>query len=308
MSKSSKKRPVDRVRAKLKGSLVGLASNGSLSAVTEVVPTGIEPIDYHVLACGGLPVGRIGEVFADEGAGKTSLGFAFLAAAQRAGGVAALIETEKTLELDRASVFGVDLSELLLGEPSTVEEVIAEMKTLFEAIPKGVGPNVVVWDSLAGTELSQSTPGVRARLMSESLPILGRLARDRRVAVVIINQIREKIGVMFGPKETTPGGHSLKHQATWRLQAWRGAEIKTGGAPSGIYTTVKCAKSKVAAPFRKAKLLLDFESGWDNDWAMMNLGKDLKILKENARKSAANVAVVRSWLCGSPNPATPDEQ
>lgn len=280
-------------------------SSSSASDIRSVIATGIDVVDAYVLGCGGLPAGRIGEVFSDEGAGKTSLGFQFLGACQRAGGVAALIETEKTLIRERAPVFGVSLEDLILFEPPTLEEVLEGIRTLFDAIPKNVGPNLVVWDSLAATELrgqagapvgDSQLVGRRARLMSEALPLLSRLAREKAAAVVVINQLREKIGVTFGPAETTPGGHALKFHSSWRLQLWRGKEIKTKGDPSGVYTTIKAVKSKIGLPFRKTKLKLDFDTGWDSEWSLMNLGKDLKILKDSARKSGPNLEKVRRAL------------
>lgn len=281
------------------------ASSSSLSDVRAVIPTGLEVLDSYVLGCGGLPAGRIGELFSDEGAGKTSLGFQFLGACQRAGGVAALIETEKTLIRERAPVFGVSLEDLILFEPATLEDVLEGLRTLFDAIPKNVGPNLVVWDSLAATELAgqagkpigdSQLVGRRARLMSEALPILSRLAREKNAAVVVVNQLREKIGVVFGPTETTPGGHALKFHSSWRLQLWRGKELKVKGDPAGIYTTVKATKSKIGLPFRKTKLRLNFDSGWDAEWSLMNLGKDLKILKDSARLSRSNLDIVRRAL------------
>lgn len=293
------------IRAKLPKGTARLAKEGSSSDVRSVIPTGIEVVDRYVLGVGGIPAGRIGEVFSDEGAGKTSFGFACLAGAQRAGGVAALIETEKTLELSRAPIFGVDLGELILAEPATFEEVLEAIRAVFDAIPKNVGPNVVVWDSLAATELAgqagkkvgdSGLVGKRARLMSEALPLLGRLAREKSTAVVIINQIREKIGVVFGPSETTPGGHALKFLASWRFQFWRGKSFKRGTEPAGIHTTVRAQKSKIGLPFRKARLRLDFERGWDNEWSLLEWGKEKKLLGDSARLSQTNLEKIRSAL------------
>jgi recombination protein RecA len=280
-------------------------SSSSSSDIRDVIATGIEVLDHYILGIGGLPAGRVGELFSDEGAGKTSLGFAALAGAQRAGGVAALIETEKTLVRARATVFGVSLPDLILFEPTTVEEVLEGIRTLFDAIPKNVGPNMVVWDSLASTELAgqvgkpigdSKLVGRKARLMSEALPLLSRLAREKNAGVLVVNQLREKIGVMFGPAETTPAGHALKFHSSYRLQLWRGKALKVGGDPAGILTTAKAVKSKVGLPFRKAKLRLDFDSGWANEWALLNLGKDLKILGDGARASKANLDKVRRAL------------
>lgn len=291
-----KKSPADRVRdildKKLPGAKARKGSEGAICDVVQVLPTGLPVVDYHILGCGGLPMGRIGEVFSDEGAGKTSLGFQFLAAAQQAGGMSVLIETEDTLQIARAPVFGVDLDELLLLHPETMDGVLESIELVAESVPKGCGPNVLVWDSLAATELLKQQPGKRANQMSQALPKLGRLAREHNMAVVIINQLREKIGVLFGDNTTTPGGRGLKHHASWRFQMWRGAAFKAGPDAIGIHTTVKCVKSKVGLPFRKAKLRLRFEDGWDNNWSLMNLGKDRNILTDSAASSKANIEKV----------------
>lgn len=291
----AKKTALEQARAKITqtlGTRAKLATSPGLCDVTQVIPTGLEVFDRYILGCGGLPAGRIGEVFSDEGAGKTSLVLHFLGAAQRAGGLAVLIETEKTLKRERADVFGVNRDELILDEPQTIEEVIDGMHKIFEMIPKNVGPNCIVWDSLAATELAErktksaaksASVGKRARLMSDAMPILGRLAREKQAAVIVVNQLREKIGVLFGDNTTTPGGHSLKFHASWRLRLWRGAQLRSNGPPTGMYTTVKCVKSKVGLPFRKAKFRLHFNKGWDNEWSILNLGKDLKILPKSAK-------------------------
>lgn len=281
------------------------ASSGSLSEITEVIPTGLEVLDHHVLGCGGLPAGRVGEVFSDEGAGKSSLGFQLLGAGQRAGGVAVLVTTEDDLIVERAALFGCDLRELLLIEPQSLEEVLEGLKNIFLSIPKRSGPNVVVWDSLAATELKGQADkdlggagfvGRRGFLMSQALPILCRLARERRTAVVVINQVRSKIGVIFGDSDTTPGGNALKFHSSWRLQLWRGRAYRIGVRSVGIYTTIKAVKSKIGIPFNKAKLRLNFEEGWDNDWSVVEHGKEQKVISPSARVSKGNLQKVRESL------------
>lgn len=287
-----------------------LAREGSASDVSVIIPTGLEVLDYWILGCGGLPGGRIIELYADAGAGKTSLGFQFLASAQDAGGVAVLIETERTLDLNRAHVFGVDIDELVLFEPDSFEDVLEGLRRTLNVIPKG-SPSVVVWDSLAATELAAthvttgkkayqigkgSTTGKRARLTSEALPLLATIAAEKGCAVIIINQIRDKIGVMFGDSTTTPGGHAPKFHSTIRLQLWRGAAVKKGTDPVGIYTTIKATKNKLAIPFRKAKLRLDFATGFDDEWSLMHLGKERSIVSKDAKATEANLDLVRDFL------------
>lgn len=301
----------DAINAKLGGktpaTAAGRASAGALSDVREVIPTGITAIDHYVLGCGGIPVGLCGEIFSEANTGKTSLGMQLCAAAQRAGGVAILIETEKTLQTSRLPVFGVNAEDLLLVQPRSIEEVLNAMRSIFGVIPPGVGPNVIVWDSLAATELDKqskddyyfgvsSAPGKRALLMSEAIPVLLRLARERRCAIAVINQIRNKIGVVFGSNETTPGGNSLKFHASWRFQLWGGAAWPEGTSPQGIHTTVKAIKSKVGPPLRKARLRLNWYTGWDDDWSTMQLGRDLGVVPGKARVSKAHLNAIRQHL------------
>jgi recombination protein RecA len=202
-------------------------------------------------------------------------------------------------------VFGVDIESLLLYEPENLEELVNGLNEVLTLIPKGVGPNVIVWDSLAATELEgqlekgvgkSAFVGKRARIMSETLPLLGRLARDHRCAIVVINQLRDKIGVVFGDSTTTPGGHALKFHSSWRFRLWRGAQTRANGPPAGMYTTIKAVKNKVGLPFRKAKFKLDFDTGWDTDWALLNLGKDQKILPNKALATEKNLNQVREAL------------
>lgn len=304
---------LEKMRAAIDGALptsmkgaAKLGSSGYRSKVVEVVPTRIELINHLLFGIGGLPVGRVGEVYGDEGCGKTSLGFEFLHAAQAAGGVGVLIETEDALVLERAEeIFGVNLEELLLCEPDTLEQVVDSLKALLKSIPKTVGPNVIVWDSLAAAELAAQAAqkagqsklvGTRARIMSEAMPVLCRLAREHRAAIVILNQLRQKIGVLFGPDTTTPGGNAVKFHCSWRLELWRGAEVKQGADPIGLLTTIKAVKNKLAVPFNKSKFKLKFYEGWDNDWSMMEWGKEKKILPDKAPRSKANLEIVRTGL------------
>lgn len=283
-----------------------MARSGSKSEIHDVMPTGVEALDWHVLGTGGLVAGRVYEVFSDASAGKSSLGFQFLCAGQRAGGASVLVTTEDDLLVQRAETFGVDLDQLILREPDTFEDTLNLLRDVVSVIPKEVGPNVVVWDSLAATELKGQAGmefgkskfvGKRAAEMSDLMPVLCRLARQSRTAVVVINQLRTKIGVLFGSPDTTPGGNALKFHASARLQLWAGAQFPEGARePQGIHTTVKAIKNKLALPLRKAKLRLDFEKGWLNEWTLLNLGKDLGVLKDSDRMSKANLDAVRQAI------------
>jgi recombination protein RecA len=306
MAQKPGQRVLNALNKKLPSKKAKMAAKGSKSEIVDVMPTSIEALNLHVLGTGGLVAGRIYEVFSDTSAGKTSLGFEFLAAAQRAGGMAALLVTEDDLLVKRAEVFGVDTDDLILREPENLEETLNDIRDLVKVIPKNVGPNVIVWDSLAATELKgqdemkfgkSAFVGKRGKEMSDFMPPLSRLAQERRCAVVVINQIRHKIGVVFGSNETTPGGNAVKFHASVRLQLWAGAQFPEGSRqPQGIHSTIKAIKNKVALPLRRAKLRLDFEQGWLNDWSLLNLGKDLGVLPDKAAMSKANLDAVRSAI------------
>lgn len=298
---------MDAIRGKFgKGSArrMGEAS----TALTEVIPTGIEIVDHYVLGCGGLPVGRMGEVYGAESSGKTSFVFASLAAAQRAGGLAMIVETEDSLDPTRAEVFGLDLDDTILFEPDTMEDVLNSMRLALNAIPDGVGPNVLAWDSLASAsleaqiakEIGANVPGKRGKLLSEGIPQITNLAKKKRTHVMIVNQIRDKIGVMFGNPTTTPGGHSVKYHSSYRLQMWGGKPFDGKDDTAGIRVTFKATKNKLNQPHRKAVGRLDFATGWNTEWSTMELAKTLKHVKARARLSKANLAEAREKL-GWPN-------
>jgi len=295
-----------------------------LSAIDriEVLPTGLDVLDRWVLGCGGLPVGRVLELFSDPDVGKTSLAMHFIAAAQRAGGVGLLIETENTIQKERAAVMGANPEEILLWEQASAEEFIVSMRIALERIPDGFGPNVLVWDSLAATSLADQLAklsgkpaskqvlakgiGGKARLMSAELPALAVLAREKRCHITIINQTRNKLGVMFGDPTTTPGGNVTKFQAMVRLQLWRGKAFQIDGVDVGHPVTVKAVKNKLAKPNKKGILRLDYETGWNNDWSMLSFAKDHDLLPEGARESAANlqkahesVSALPEWFSGT---------
>ncbi len=307
-AKTPAQRVLDALNKKLPSTAKArMAAKGSSAEVNQVIPTGIEALDQHVLGTGGLVAGRVYEIFSEEGAGKSSLNFQCLAAAQRAGGVGVLVVTERDLLVKRAEVFGCDLDSLILREPESLEETLNGIRDLLTIIPKGVGPNVIGWDSLAATELmgqqgwdfggKAKGVGTRGRLLSDFMPILSRLAVEKCAAVLVINQLRSKIGVVFGSSDTTPGGRAVKHHASVRLQIWKGAQYpESSFLPKGAYATIKAVKNKLALPLRKAKFRLNFETGWENDWSLINLGKDLKVLPDGARASKKNLTLVREYF------------
>lgn len=266
-------------------------SGGSESDVDEVIPSGLEVLDRHVLGCGGWPVKRVVELFSDPSAGKTSIVFAALASTQRLGGAAILIETEDALQVQRATVFGVDLEDVLLYEPATFEEVIEGMRSGLARIPEGLGPNLMAWDSIAMSTLSDvmerglesKSIGKKAALMAQHFPAIVKLAKQHRTAVLLVNQSRTKIGLVFGNPTTTPGGETHKFAASVRLQMWAGSKVKDGDTATGFDTTISAVKNKVAIPHKKAKLRLMYETGWDDRWTTVNHAKDLKLIEARAR-------------------------
>jgi recombination protein RecA len=301
---------IGAMEQKFKGASVRRLAEGSRSAMKEVIPTGLDVLDNWIFGVGGIPGNRIGEVFGNPDSGKTSLGFAFLAAAQRAGGMAVLWETEGTLDTNRAPIFGCDMDNVVLAEPDTADDVVEQIKELVDIIPNGVGPNIIVWDSLASAQSEAAHAGKgdignRARLMSKELPIIQKKLAEKRTAIVVINQIRMKVGVMFGSPETTPGGETLKYMASWRLQLWRGTAIKKGSDEIGQNTTIKAVKNKVCHPHRKSVFKLDFNEGWDNTWSTVDFAKERGAIPNSTKQSkkayelaSKNLQNLEGWYNG----------
>jgi len=284
----------------------------------EVLPTGIEVLDHWVLP-GGLPIGRsaVSELYSEPDVGKTSLGLHLLGAAQRAGGIGSLIEAENTIDKTRAPVMGANPEEIMLLDEKSMEDFILNLRLMLEKIPDGFGPNVFVYDSLAASSLEAqlasiaakeaskrklaNVVGGKARLMSAELPVIAALIRKKRTHLCLINQTREKIGVMFGDPTTTPGGKTTKFQSALRIQLWRGKAFQRDGVDVGHAVTVKAVKSKFKRPVSKVVLRLDYERGWDNEWALVNFAKDQKVLPKDAKVSAATVKKARAELAKLPD-------
>lgn len=274
-----------------------LLDAGTKSDVDYVIPFGIGALDHFVLGCGGLPAGRLVELYGDEGSGKTSTMLTALAGCQAAGGVATLVETEYALDADRAPTFGVDLSRLILMQPGSIEDALDAIQTALDAmpIPKGDSPpNLIAWDSIAATptrrEVEEGTDGKdkvgdRAQKMSKAMRILCMKAAERRTTLLFLNQIRENIGVMFGDSTTTPAGRAVKFHASIRLRLMGGSAVKVGTDHIGKDVTFLAAKNKVGLPWRKAKIRLNYEKGWDDEWTTINLAKDRKVIPAGERAS-----------------------
>ncbi|HEX7128212.1 MAG TPA: recombinase RecA [Thermodesulfobacteriota bacterium] len=265
-----------------KGAVMRLGAAGPVAAVP-VVSTGSLALDL-ALGVGGVPRGRVVEVFGPEASGKTTLALQLVAEAQRAGGTAAYIDAEHALDVGYAGKLGVDVGSLLISQPDTGEQALEICETLV----RSTAVDLVVIDSVAALvpraelegEMGDSLPGLQARLMSQALRKLTATIHRTMATVVFLNQIRMKIGVMYGNPETTTGGNALKFYASVRLDIRRVGALKEGAEVVGNRTRVKVVKNKVSPPFKEVEVDLLYGQGFSRVGELVDLGVEVGAIEK----------------------------
>ena len=266
-----------------KGSIMRLGGTGVLEPIS-AIPTGALELD-HALGIGGVPRGRVIEIFGPESSGKTTLALHIIAEAQRLGGAAAFVDAEHALDPRYAAALGVSIDDLLISQPDTGEQAL----DITEILVRSGAVDVVVIDSVAALvpraeiegEMGEPTMGLQARLMSQALRKLTAAISKSRTCVVFINQLREKIGVMFGNPETTTGGRALKFYASVRLDIRKIASIKEGETVIGNRVRVKVVKNKIAPPFRESEFDIIFGEGISRSSSLLDLGVVHKVVEKS---------------------------
>lgn len=284
----------------------------------DVTSTGSIALDV-ALGVGGFPRGRIIEIYGPESSGKTTIALQAIAEAQKAGGRAAFIDAEHALDPVYARSLGVDINELLLSQPDTGEQALE----ICDALVKSEAIDLIVIDSVAALvpqaeidgEMGDSHIGLQARLMSQALRKISGTLNKTNTTAIFINQLREKVGVLFGNPETTPGGRALKFYSTVRLDIRRGEQIKQGDQVLGNRTNIKVVKNKVAPPFKTASVDIMYGEGISHEGELVDIGSEIGVIDKSGawyaykgEKLGQGKENVKAMLRGNPDMAEEIEE
>lgn len=296
-----------------KGSIMKLGNNAGNTEI-EVIPTGCLSLDL-ALGIGGLPRGRIVEIYGPESSGKTTVALHAVAEAQKAGGIAAFIDAEHALDPVYAKHLGVNLDELYVSQPDTGEQAL----NIVDSLVRSSAVDIIVVDSVAALtpkaeiegEVGDSVVGAQARLMSQALRKLAGITNKSNTCVVFINQLREKVGVMFGNPEVTTGGKALKFYASIRIDIRKTEILKDTEGAAGNRTRAKVVKNKLAPPFRQAEFDIMFGEGVSQEGCLIDLGTQYDVIKKsgawysyNDNKVANGKEKMRQFLKDNPELAS----